>query len=133
MSVRPALTTARIPALAALGLAATALAACSDIDVSQGAGKAATTIAVTSTDDACRLSATTAPTGKITFTVVNKGTKATEFYVLTTDEKVVGEVEDIGPGTSRELGVTARPGSYLVRCRPGQTGDGITTDFTVTR
>ena len=91
------------------------------------------TITVSSTDDACRLSATEAPAGKLTFDVTNDGSKVTEFYLLDDDgQRIVGEVENIGPGLDRELVVNAAPGTYTTACKPGMKGDGIRADFTVT-
>jgi iron uptake system component EfeO len=91
------------------------------------------TITVTSSADACDLSATTAPSGRLTFAVSNTGTDVTEFYLYASDGRtVVGEVENVGPGLSRTLVVQARPGSYVAACKPGMTGDGIRHDVTVT-
>jgi len=90
-------------------------------------------IAVTSSADACDLSTSTAPSGTLTFTVSNTGSDVTEFYLYAADGKqVVGEVENIGPGLSRDLVVTAKPGTYVAACKPGMAGDGIRHDVTVT-
>ncbi|QGF25280.1 PbrT family lead (Pb2+) uptake porter [Raineyella fluvialis] len=90
-------------------------------------------VAVTSTDDACRLATTSVPAGKVTFDVTNKGTKVTEFYLYAADGKrILGEAENIAPGLTRSLVVTAAEGSYLTACKPGMTGDGIRAAFTVT-
>jgi iron uptake system component EfeO len=45
---------------------------------------------------------------------------------------VVGEVENIGPGLQGKLTVTAEEGDYLAACKPGMTGAGIRSAFTVT-
>jgi iron uptake system component EfeO len=97
-----------------------------------GAGVTTRTITVTSSADACRLSATTAPSGGLTFSVSNAGGDVTEFYLLRADGTVVGEVEDIGPGLSRDLVVQVMPGSYTAACKPGMTGEGVRQPFTVT-
>jgi iron uptake system component EfeO len=90
-------------------------------------------IAVTSSADACDLSTTTAPSGTLTFTVSNTGSDVTEFYLYASDGKqVVGEVENIGPGLSRDLVVSVKPGTYVAACKPGMAGDGIRHDVTVT-
>ena len=90
-------------------------------------------ITVTSSADACDLSATTVPSGSVTFSVKNTGSDVAEFYLLAADgQRVVGEVEDIGPGLSRDLVVQAAPGSYVAACKPGMSGDGIRHDLTVT-
>ncbi len=96
-------------------------------------GKGPTTIEVTDTGSECKLSATEAPSGNIVFSVQNDGSEVTEFYLLDEDGlAIVGEVENIGPGLSRELVVRADPGSYVTACVPGMTGDGNRGDFTVT-
>ena len=51
--------------------------------------------------------------------------------MLRENDDIVGEVENVGPGTSRTLTVDLSAGEYRARCKPGQEGDGITTEFTV--
>jgi iron uptake system component EfeO len=122
-------------AVTATLLAAPLLAACTEnADPDSGSGgDDARSLTVDSSDDACTLSAKTAPAGTLTFEVSNSGSKETEFYLLDADGKtVVGEVEDIGPGLSRKLTVSAEAGKYVAACKPGMTGDGIREDFTVT-
>ncbi|MGD9701443.1 MAG: iron uptake system protein EfeO [Acidimicrobiia bacterium] len=107
------------------------LAACTDNNTSSGGSGGE--IAVTSTDDACNVSAGEAPSGNLVFDVSNDGTQVTEFYLLGADGlRIVGEVENIGPGISRKLIVQAGPGSYVTACKPGMVGEGIRADFTVT-
>ncbi len=90
-------------------------------------------LTVTATDDACMVSSTSAPSGTVTFAVTNKGSKVNEFYLFAADGvRVVGEVENIGPGISRNLVVRIKPGTYIAACKPGMTGDGIRSEFTVT-
>ena len=89
-------------------------------------------LTVNATDTACGLSAAEAPSGKLTFTVTNAGAKVTEFYLLGADGlRIVGEVENIGPGLTRDLVLTAAPGSYFTACKPGMVGDGIRAPFSV--
>ncbi len=90
-------------------------------------------ITVSSTSDACTLSATTAPAGPTVFEVKNDGSDVTEFYVYAQDgERIVGEVENIGPALTRELTVVLQPGTYETACKPGMVGEGIRASFTVT-
>jgi len=92
-----------------------------------------TAINVTGTDTTCELSSTEAPTGTITFAVKNEGSDATEFYLYSEDgTRIIGEVENIGPGLTRSLVVQPDPGSYVTACKPGMTGDGIRGEFVVT-
>jgi iron uptake system component EfeO len=91
-------------------------------------------LTVDSSADACSVSAAEAPAGNLSFTVTNSGSQVTEFYLLAEDGlRIVGEVENIGPGLSRDLVVQLSPGSYQTTCKPGMVGDGIDkTTFTVT-
>lgn len=84
--------------------------------------------------DTCEVSANTAASGPITFSVTNSGDQVTEFYVLAENElSIVGEVENIAPGASRDLTLVAQPGDYFTVCKPGMVGEGIgQTPFTVT-
>lgn len=123
----------RLPLLAAVLAAVPALAACTQNTTADTASEDRRTVTVSSTDDGCELSSTEAPSGKLTFDVTNDGSKVTEFYLYTENaERIVGEVENIGPNLTRQLVVSAPPGTYVTACKPGMKGDGIRADFTVT-
>jgi iron uptake system component EfeO len=114
-----------------------AVAACTSSGGSSGSatssGAAGGPIAVTATDSECGVSSATAPAGTITFQVQNAGSKVTEFYVYGAGDRIVGEVENITPGLSRELKVEiTEPGTFTTACKPGMVGDGIRAAFTVT-
>ncbi len=123
----------RAPALLLLPLlAATACGGSSGAPT----GAASTAIAVSSSDTACDVAKTDLNAGKVSFAVRNTGSDVTEVYVYAkgsdgTFTKVVGEVENIAPGTSRAFPVTLTGGTYEVACKPGQQGDGIRTTLTV--
>jgi iron uptake system component EfeO len=128
----------RLPrsAAAALGLALVVplLAACTENTPSGSPSGDANpgVLTVQATDTACTLSAPEAPSGKVTFSVTNGGAKVTEFYLLGSDGlRIVGEVENIGPGLTRDLVLTASPGSYFTACKPGMVGEGIRAPFAV--
>lgn len=91
-------------------------------------------IKVSSTADGCKVSQTEVGSGTITFDVTNDGDKITEFYLLDSDKlRIIGEVENIAPGTSRDLTIQAQPGEYFTECKPGMVGDGVgNAEFTVT-
>ena len=96
-------------------------------------GTTGTTVAVESSAEACSVTGTTAPSGTVTFSVRNTGDEVTEFYLLAQDGlRVISEIENIGPGLTRDLVVRVRPGSYFTACKPGMVGDGIRGAFTVT-
>jgi iron uptake system component EfeO len=89
-------------------------------------------LTVQATDSECKVSAASAPSGTLTFAVTNGGSKVTEFYLYGEDGKrIIGEVEDIGPGISRELVLKVEPGNYITACKPGMAGDGIRAPFSV--
>ncbi|MEZ5182086.1 MAG: cupredoxin domain-containing protein [Acidimicrobiales bacterium] len=96
-----------------------------------GADDADATTRVTGTDDACELASTDLPAGTIGFEFANEGSTVSELYVLRENDDIVGEVENVGPGTARTLTVDLAAGEYRARCKPGQQGDGITAAFTV--
>lgn len=109
--------------LIALPLFVSSVAACS----SKG-----DTVAVTSTANKCTVADTSLAAGKLTFEVTNKGDEPTELYVLGENDRVIGEVENVGPGTSRTLTADLKAGDYTLVCKPGQTGDGIRQEIEVT-
>jgi iron uptake system component EfeO len=117
----------------ALLVAVPALAACTqNATTGQDAGGADGPITVTSTNSSCEVSGAQAPAGTLTFQVTNAGSKVTEFYLYSADGKrIVGEVENIGPGLQGKLIVTADQGTYQTACKPGLSGKGIRADFTV--
>jgi uncharacterized cupredoxin-like copper-binding protein len=110
------------------------LAACGSSG--ESAGSSSPDIAIAAGDTTCEVAKTTLPSGKHTFDVKNEGKDVTEVYVYAKGsdgdfDKVVGEVENIAPQTSREFPVELAGGEYEVACKPGQTGDGIRTTLTV--
>ncbi|HSF25911.1 MAG TPA: iron uptake system protein EfeO [Actinomycetes bacterium] len=120
----------RASALALGVLMIGSLAACSqDPDEAAAAG---TEVSVHATDTACELGAEEIEAGSATFAIHNEGSKVTEVYVLRSDESIVAERENIGPGTSADLTVALRAGDYVVRCKPGMAGEGIAAPLAVT-
>jgi iron uptake system component EfeO len=112
------------------------LAACTDNAQTEPPGATASAnpraLTVQSTDSECKLSAADAPSGTLTFAVTNGGSQVTEFYLYGEDGKrIVGEVENIGPGITRELVLKVEPGNYITACKPGMAGDGIRAPFSV--
>lgn len=115
--------------IAPLTVGAVLIAGCTTMSDTKAAGA----ITVTSTESSCEVAVTTAPSGVVQFTVINSGSQVTEFYMLADDGlRILGEVENIGPGLSRDLVVQAAPGSYFLACKPGMVGDGLRSTFTVT-
>jgi iron uptake system component EfeO len=115
-----------------IGAAATLLALTGCVPNAAPSDSAA--ITVDSSADACSVSAKTASSGTLRFEVTNSGDQVTEFYLLADDGlRIVGEVENVGPGISRDLVVQAQPGDYFTVCKPGMIGEGVgKTAFGVT-
>jgi iron uptake system component EfeO len=116
-------------------LAVAALAGCTSTAPAPTTGGAAAggPIPVRAADDACEVGGAEAPAGTITFAVNNTGSKVTEFYLYGTGDRIMGEVENIGPGLTRQLIVEVPDGgTYTTACKPGMVGDGIRAPFTVT-
>jgi len=126
-----------IPSRAVLTLTMPALflVACSSSPEGDRAASG-TTIAVTATDTDCLIDQATVASGSIEFAVTNSGNEVTEIYVYGQSgdafTTVISEVENIGPGVTRDMSVDLAAGTYEVACKPGQTGDGIRTSLTVT-
>ena len=110
---------------------ATALAGCSTDDEGGGSASGDDVVDVTASDDGCDLSDTDLQAGVQTFEVTNEGSQVTEFYVYAEGDRIMQEVENIGPGLSRELRVELPAGDYEGACKPGMVGDGIRTGISV--
>jgi iron uptake system component EfeO len=113
---------------AAAAAALALLAACSEKPADSADGA----IDVLATDDSCEVAVSEAEAGTVTFTIKNEGSKVNEFYVYAEGNRVMGEVENITPGLTRELIVELPADAYETACKPGMIGDGIRADFTVT-
>ncbi|GAA0956980.1 peptidase M75 family protein [Kribbella koreensis] len=125
------ITTRRAAAIGAVLLLA-GLTGCADDKPAAGAEDGTGPVTVKATDSECGLSRTDVKSGTSTFSVSNGGSKVTEFYVYAEGDRVMGEVENIGPGLKRELIVELPTGKYQAVCKPGMVGDGIRGDLTVT-
>ncbi len=123
-----------LPAVAVVALCL-ALTGCGKDDTSTGSGKQKAT--VKAGDTTCDVSQKQFKAGEVELEVENTGKDVTEVYVYGKGsggdfDKVVGEVENIAPGTSRDFDVKVGGGDYEVACKPGQKGDGIRTEIEVT-
>jgi iron uptake system component EfeO len=125
--------TPKILALVAVGTLSGALAACGGDKSGDGtaAAGAAGPIAVKATDTTCDVAKNTLDAGTHVFSITNSGGKVTEFYVYAAGDRVMGEVENITPGLSRELRVELPAGTYQTACKPGMIGQGIRAALTV--
>ncbi|ANF31122.1 PbrT family lead (Pb2+) uptake porter [Leifsonia xyli] len=105
--------------LAGAAALAVALTGC----VPNKADATAEAIAVSLSDTKCTVSTNTAKAGPITFQVTNTGSDVNEFELLASDKlRIVGEKENIGPGTTVNYVVQLAEGSYFSACRKGMVG-----------
>lgn len=133
---------------AAAGLTAVlALAACGSADdagsastssasaasaapVSDGAAQVKVTMTQGSGGDECRLDHTRAAAGPVTFTVTNQDAASITEVELVSDQRILGEKENLAPGLSPvTFTVTLGGGTYQLYC-PGAATEN--QDFTVT-
>ncbi|MFI9585667.1 iron uptake system protein EfeO [Streptomyces sp. NPDC052236] len=106
-----------------------AVTGCADKSDAKGGDSA---IQVTAADDSCEVSKKEFPAGHIQLDIENKGSKVTEVYILFPDDRIVTELENIGPGLKRNLTAEVKAGSYEIACKPGMKGDGIRQKVTAT-
>ena len=118
---------------ATLSLAALVTTTGCAVTQSNTKAKGSSVIDVESNNTECTLSQTTHESGRIAFKIKNTGDKVTEFYFYAEDgQQIMAEIENIGPGLSRDLVLQATPGKYITACKPGMVGKGIRGDFKVT-
>jgi iron uptake system component EfeO len=121
----------RLLALIAVGTLGGALAACSGDKADDSAGATGGPITVKASDTNCEVANNSLDAGTHVFQIANSGSKVTEFYVYAAGDRVMGEVENITPGLSRELRVELPAGAYQTACKPGMIGTGIRAALTV--
>lgn len=75
---------------------------------------------VTISDEGCTPAALTLKAGANTFHVTNEGSSAvTEFEVLGTGDKILGEIENVAAGLDRSFSMDLKAGSYVTYCPHG--------------
>lgn len=99
-----------------------------------GAASNSVALNVDITDDTCVVSANTMEAGKVTFTLNNNGNSLNEFEILAEDKlQIVGERENLGPGTTTEYTLVLQPGTYYTACKKNMVGALVgVAEFTVT-
>lgn len=92
-------------------------------------------IEVTIKDASCEVSTNSVPSGRVTFKLTNAGTVRNEFEILAPDRlRIVGERENLGPGTTTDYTVLLEPGEYVTACKKNMVGSLVgAADFTVTK
>jgi len=110
------------------------LAACSggtpaSAPPSSSPGSGMTTVNVALTNDGCVPDRSSVPAGAITFSVINEGGDAVSEVELTSNDRILGERENLAPGLSGTFTLELEPGSYLLECEGATTPQ---TTFVVT-
>lgn len=108
--------------LSRLTLACSALLA---LGACGGGSSTAATTTVVATDTTCKPSTTTFEPGSHTFELKNDGSKESELYVYGPNDKIVGEVEHVGPGTSRRVVVDLTTGDFQLACKADGASGGV--------
>ena len=113
---------------AALGTASLMLAGCVP---NAPAGSA---IPVDMSDTDCVVELGEAPAGAIAFSLTNTGTDVNEFEIFAEDQlRIVGEKENVTPGSTVDFVVQLQPGTYYTACKFQQIGNPVgVAEFTVT-
>ncbi|GLY67315.1 iron uptake transporter permease EfeU [Amycolatopsis taiwanensis] len=95
------------------------------------AGAGAKQVTITASDCAPDFDALQA--GQQQFTVVNKSGRVGEIYLIRpSDGGVIGEIEGIGPGTQRTMGVNLPAGDYAWRCEMSGTPEQLSATVAAT-
>ncbi len=110
-------TRARLPAVTALSAITLLTAACSSSPPRQPDPP---DVVVKASDTACTAAATTFDPGPLTFSISNSGSHPAGVAVYGAGDRVIGEVDDIGPSASKRLTLSLKAGAYDIVC--GSTG-----------
>ncbi len=87
-----------------------------------GASQVTLTLASENGADVCRLSSTTAKAGPVTFTVKNVSSTAISEVELQSQERILGEKENLAPGLAAvSFTVTLTGGKYSIYCPGAKT------------
>ncbi|MFT4307476.1 MAG: EfeM/EfeO family lipoprotein [Microbacterium sp.] len=127
--------TTRTALVALLAVGAVALAGCAGSSDSSAptssTGASQVNVTLTGGDaDACALDYDSVPAGAVTFTVTNESSTAITEVELLSDNRILGEKENLAPGLAAvSFTLTLDGGDYEIYC-PGAETD--TLDFTVT-
>ncbi|MDY6050391.1 MAG: iron uptake system protein EfeO [Corynebacterium sp.] len=129
MSYRPILT------VSALAVSTAALAGCvANTPTTSTEGAGIEPVAVTIDDTSCVPSLNSVPSGRSQFSLTNNGTVRNEFEILAEDQlRIVGERENLGPGTTTDYTIVLEPGTYYTACKTNMVGSLVDVkEFTVT-
>lgn len=122
---RAAMAPTATMAVGVVGLIAAVAAGCgSSGDGSAAGGQGGRKVAISLSDEGCSPASLKLPAGAVTFEVSNAGgARVTEWEVLD-GNRILGEVENIAPGTSKSFSLTLKPGTYRALCPNGKQTQG---------
>jgi iron uptake system component EfeO len=131
LSIGGCLAIASIAAMALAGCTSTPSSSGSAADTTAtGVSRVAVTLTSSGGDDRCELDHSSAKAGPITFTVTNKDSTAITEVEIQSQDRILGEKENLAPGLKPvSLTLTLGGGTYQIYC-PGAATE--TQDFTVT-
>jgi iron uptake system component EfeO len=110
----------RTTIVAAFAVLALAVSACSAS--SKAADPGVKTVEISLTDAGCDPAHIETAAGPTSFVVTNDRAEAvTEFEVLDSGGKILGEKENLTPGLSGDFSITLKPGTYVTACPGGKT------------
>lgn len=87
---------------------------------------------VIGTENACSMDHDVLTAGMNGFKFINETDEVSGLYVRYGDRQVATAAEDVAPGESFIISADLVAGDYQVNCKPGMTGKGFTSTFTVT-
>lgn len=110
--------------LSSVAAAAVLLTGCVSNDNASGkGGSGSQKLDVKIGDDKCDVSAAKTESGRVVFTLKNEGTVKNEFEILAPDKlRIVGERENLAPGTTVSYTVVLEPGEYYTACKKNMVG-----------
>ncbi|MFN8173797.1 MAG: iron uptake system protein EfeO [Solirubrobacteraceae bacterium] len=111
-------------AIGVVGLVAAVAAGCGSSGGGTSSGEGGRKVAISLSDEGCSPASLKLPAGATTFEVTNAGgARVTEWEVLK-GSRIMGEVENIAPGTSKSFSLTLKTGTYRALCPNGKQNQG---------
>jgi len=121
---RSAMAPTATMAIGVVALIAAVAAGCGSSSGGSASGQDARKVAISLSDEGCSPASLKLPAGAATFEVTNAGgARVTEWEVLD-GQRILGEVENVAPGTSKSFSLTLKPGTYRALCPNGKSNQG---------
>jgi len=121
---RSAIAPTATMAVGVVALVAAVAAGCGSSGGGSASGQEARRVAISLSDEGCSPASLKLPAGAATFEVSNAGgARVTEWEILD-GQRILGEVENVAPGTSKSFSLTLKPGTYRALCPNGKSNQG---------